>query len=316
MLKAAHKKLYFETLCVLLIPEKEISPPSLQKLLRFCKDSSLRPYIIEALDDSKRVHLLLTKQNLTSKTGYFCSISHLNIRKFGSVEVLMGNNVKRLLSKSDSKFLDRFAQLLERNHTYTRIINSKKSVIFSRNEHDGVDAYQIFTPSQLKSRDPQVCYVRNQIRGEKEEYLPTNISPPNLILNIWEHDKVACRYMIQALSDGIMDDRECKNGIWRPRSPGLKIEGLGWIELPDEDNEPLFNGGLYKRGLARSIPEIEASFVETCEEEPFLLKQTLAILESKEKKAIVPEMRNYPDPICSYLSAKLKRQSRPFYKLF
>ena len=122
------------------------------KISRFCRESGLHAYVIKFMvhpsvflasvraslktgesddqysDDHHRTSIstgkptkpdslqhvvFLTKQKLIPTTGYYCKTNNLSARLFANAQVLLGNSVKRILAKSDSKFVEKFALLLE-----------------------------------------------------------------------------------------------------------------------------------------------------------------------------------------------------------
>lgn len=229
--------IYFETKCVLAMKENAEVSPALLKIHKFCSDSSLKPYVIQMMDENKSSVLLLTKQNLTAKTAYYCSSAHLSSRRFASFEALMGNNVKRLLSKSDSKFFSRFSTLLQPGLVYTKQIDNNYAVKFSKSGSNGVKMSRFETDQRWKFESAAQCYVAESETCDLVTLASCKISPPNLMMNLWEAPEVARKYILEDIANGVIEDRECKEGysVCAPSKNTIHLAGIGHIELEAEE---------------------------------------------------------------------------------
>ena len=310
----ANETIYFETKCVIAMRVGASVPPALLKLLRFSKESSLKPYIIQMMDEEKTCLLLLTKQNLSAKTAYYCSSAHLNSRWFGSVETLMGNNVKRLLSKSDSKFFSRFSNLLKPNNFYTKQIDNNFAVKFSKSGSNGVKMARVATDSRWKFESASQCY---QIEAETPGLVTLaacKISPPNLMMNLWDAPEVARKYILEDIANGVTEDRDCKEGylVSAASKQTIHLAGIGHIELEAEE----------RSSCARTAEvdtddscKCEDSLVEDCSLDlnHTTIKQTLEIITSSGPKLPTPQ----PDWLDRFTRLKETRLRDPgCYRLF
>lgn len=295
--------LYFETKCVLAVKDFTQATAAVLKIQKFCNDSNLKPYVIQMMDEQKTCALLLTKQNLTSKTAYYCSSSHLNSRRFGSFEVLMGNNVKRLLSKSDSKFFSRFSNLLQPEVFYTKQIDNNYAVKFSRSGSNGVKMSKIETNSRWRFESASQCYVIESEKPDLVRLASCKISPPNLMMNLWDAPEVARRYILEDIANGAIEDRDCKEGFFTtaPSKNTINVAGLGFIELDSEERTSCLNtleeetDDSYKQ--EDSLADCSLDYDQTT------IKQTIELLNSTEPKTHISE----PNCFDAYYVQKQKR---------
>lgn len=304
--------IYFETKCVLAVKDTAAAPPALLKVQKFCSESSLKPYVIQMMDEHNTCALLLTKQNLTAKTAYYCSSAHLSARRFASLEALMGNNVKRLLSKSDSKFFSRFSSLLQPGLNYTKQINANSAVIFSKSGANGVKMSRLETDQRWKFESNAQCYVVKSEAGDLVTLDSCKISPPNLMMNLWDAPEVARRYILADIASGATEDRDCKEGslVSAPSKNSIFLPGAGHIELEAEEPST----------CAKSADDDtdDSCYVDAPAEDCTLdyalasIKQTMDIINSTGPKLQTAS----PSWLAVYLEHKERRGPAGSYRLF
>ena len=157
----ANAQVYFEARCV--VDPSSLSSlvgPAISKLTKFCRDSSLGVYLVEFMDGASPA-LFLTKQRLIPSTGYCCESVHLGVRKFSTVEVLVANTVKRVMPKSDSKFIDKFCQLLDPEVTYCRQVSPSHVLYFKKHQEGSLDFWHERLDKDTKSAIKPAIKPRN-----------------------------------------------------------------------------------------------------------------------------------------------------------
>lgn len=244
--------------------------------------------------------LFLTKQRLIPSTGYCCSAIHLGTRKFASVEVLVANTVKRVMPKSDSKFIDKFSQLLDPQATYCRQVSDSHVLYFKKHQtgslefwHEMIDlcskpAIRSDIKSKSLFRDHNDSFKQNsssvlELLSSGETFfttkLPLNantmvlcqINPPNILCSLWNQSSLIVKYFQTKALEGNKEEGDCKKAnvtIGKPPSnfESYSIPWFGTIVIP-QDEEEVKNEKLFSE---KEICEKDktSSMNHTCESTP------------------------------------------------
>lgn len=269
------------------------------KISRFCRESGLHAYIVKFMvypsaflasvsvslkgsdfDDnfSDEYHrsntsavkpikpdchqhvVFLTKQKLIPTTGYYCKTNNLSARLFGSAQVLLGNSVKRILAKSDSKFVEKFALLLEIGVVYvckrryqdmphaadeprkTQKINQGDIYYKFTSPAAGKLTLSIYTQASLPASLHFMLSIPNQqIPSFKcnptstPKLAETALSLPNLLICLPADPPTVQAYVLAKITEGNQEEGVCPLGTISSQSvvhlPSLSAEvpGLGIV---------------------------------------------------------------------------------------
>lgn len=186
------EEIYFETVCLVNQSIAEPAIPGLQKLRKFCREGGLSIFVIKSLTSTNHYSLFLTKQNLACSMGYHGKASAVALKTFSKVTALTGNNVKRILSKSDSKFIERFSQLLTPQKVYLQPLNKE-------------DTIEIVRPSN-DSPGIKVRLIRDSLGSESVSNLP--FICPNILTSIFSSKSCFLRHFILAFISEFRPDQE------------------------------------------------------------------------------------------------------------
>jgi hypothetical protein len=255
---------------------------ALGKISRFCKESGLQAYVIkfmvsppnafinlyssihgfdfqekpQSLGEQREIlvkdskpskspyMIFLTKQKLIPTTGYYCKVNNLSARLFGSTQVLLGNSVKRILAKSDSKFVEKFALLLEIGAVYICKRNTKDLVSAQEDctsthgqrklcKQKHYDIYYKFTspstgtlelsmhsdsslPSEVRCKLPlpQTAGAASFKLGSNtsQVWTETALSLPNLLISLPTDPATVQTYVLQKIAEGNQEEGICPVG--------------------------------------------------------------------------------------------------------
>lgn len=291
-------QVYFEAKCV-------IDPASLAalggsavaKLTKFCRDSSLSVYLIVFMENGQKTEhsLFLTKQRLIPSTGYCCGSGHLGVRRFASVEVLVANTVKRVMPKSDSKFIEKFSLLLEPNTLYCRQVSASHVLFFETHREGTVEFWHERVEAAAKassriiaikprglfkdesedrmadSRESKVKKLLSSGETFKTPRLPLNpaemevcqINPPNILCSLWNQPPLIVKYFQKKALEGNKEEGECivatvTNKKAPANSETVTIQGFGTIVIPPDSEE----------SVTEKEKEKNSSMTQTCESTP------------------------------------------------
>jgi hypothetical protein len=311
----AGNTIYFETICVIAFKPNRAVQPAALKLQAYCRETNTKPYVIQMMDDKRTCALLLTKQNLTAKTAYHCCPENLKTRRFAALETLTGNNVKRLLSKSDSKFFCRFSNLLLPGLFYTKQIDNNSAVKFSKSGSEGVQMGKVKTDKRWKFESPSECYVIESETPDLVTLASCKVSPPNLMMNLWDAPEVARQYILEDIASGVVEDRNCKEGfiVEAPSKKTISLPGLGHIEVEAEELSDCA-----KMAEAETDDSIKTKTEDSQSDcsvdyQMTTIKQTIDIINSTGPKTYTPE----PKWLADFARLKQSRQkSQACYRLF
>lgn len=295
-------RIYFEAMCVVELGSlASLGSHSAVKLSKFCKESSLSMYVVRFMDGGHSDVLFLTKQRLIPSTGYYCSNSNLGIRTFAGVEVLVANTVKRIMPKSDSKFIDKFVQLLTPGGIYLRKLSHSAILMFSRQSNDTLKFWHEFTeesPKMPKNRGcskmskngnlPDNRSMVSQIlltqMNLEETYLAAQgvlgkaplticqINPPNILCGLWREPKLIREYFQRKALEGNREEGECpKAEFLAQKTSGPKesfrISGIGTIFLIQQFQEETTKRSPSKANTCETTAEQRRGFAKSLEVE-------------------------------------------------
>lgn len=266
------------------------------KISRFCRESGLHAYIVKFMvhpsaflasvsaslkhcesDDqfssehykpektssknNRYQHMIfLTKQKLIPSTGYYCKISNLSARLFGNAQVLLGNSVKRILAKSDSKFVEKFALLLEIGVVYVckrryqdipqpaddfkKVQRMNESDIYYKftSPAAGKLSLSIYSQSTLpQSLNFMLSLPNQQIPSFKcnptsaFKLAETALSLPNLLICLPTDPPTVQAYVLAKITEGNQEEGVCTLGTIAPQreaisnSISVDVSGLGAV---------------------------------------------------------------------------------------
>lgn len=286
---------------------------ALGKISRFCKESGLQAYVIEFmceppasfaysqpnpreievspnhmnLKDTKssdkrpnklQSSIFLTKQKLIPTTGYYCKVANLSARLFGTAQVLLGNSVKRILAKSDSKFVEKFALLLEIGAVY--VCKRRSQDIFNASfDHSknskrcSSDIYYKFTshsagsltlsthsditlPSEVRAAlnlPTTVTTAFKHMPMNTPQLVETALSLPNLLISLPSDPMPVQTYILAKIIEGNQEEGVCPIGTLTPNTSSAEttafkttstttVRGLGMVRYsssqPQEAENP------------------------------------------------------------------------------
>lgn len=295
-----NQRIYFEAICVIELESiGSIGNITSSKLFKFCKESSLSMYYIKFMDGSFKNVLFLTKQRLIPFTGYYCSSSNLGVRAFAGVEVMVANTVKRIMPKSDSKFIEKFAQLLETETIYCRKVSPKHLLIFSRQSEYSLKFWysEVKEHSRIKLTEPKSHFTDFSQPTSTGDYVIDNanllhfeqtyalisdqqghptligcqINPPNILCTMWRDPSIIIKYFQRKALEGNKEEGECKVGYMLSSQESSKLEGyhihgLGLLVLP-EDRDEKNKRSPSKANTCESTPEQNRGFAQFLKEE-------------------------------------------------
>lgn len=265
-----NSQVFFEALCCL-DPSSlaSIGGPAVSKLTKFCRDSSLGIYLVSFMDRNE-VALFLTKQRLIPKTGYCCNSDHLGLRKFASVEILVTNTVKRLMPKSDSKFIEKFSLLLDSEAVYCRQVSLSHVLFFRKHQEGSVEFWYEkleIDPKPANSKNlknsglfhgfdqkrentakiasllsSRTTFVTKGLPLDASAMTPCQINPPNILCSLWNQPPLVVKYFQGKALEGNKEEGECRRAIVTLDSPlyhceSYFIQGFGTIIIPPEIEE-------------------------------------------------------------------------------
>lgn len=300
-------RIYFEALCVAeLASLASLGGMPAAKLNRFCKESSLSMYVIRFMDGAYQDVLFLTKQRLIPSTGYYCASSNLGVRSFAGVEVLVANTVKRIMPKSDSKFIEKFVQILEPNGIYLRRLSSSAILMFSRQSNDTLKFWHEYTeesPKLTKNRasliqskngslsddravrnrillnqmSPDFTYLAAQGVVGKAPLTVCHVNPPNILCGLWREPALIREYFQRKALEGNKEEGECRRAEFMTVKPSayahekFKISGLGTIVFSQELHQELNKRSPSKANTCETTPEQPRGYAKCLknEEEEF-----------------------------------------------
>ena len=285
-------QVHFEAVCLVdLASLGQLAGPAIAKLTKFCKDSSLGMYLVAFMDGGRPHALFLTKQRLIPSTGYFCSAGNLGVRRFASVEVLVANTVKRIMPKSDSKFIDKFTQLLDSDATYCRQVGPSHVLLFKKHqegclqfwheklEKDPKPAIKVHIKprslfrvanEKIEEKPPKInevlasgeTFMTTSMPLNPKALVPCQINPPNILCSMWEQPSLIIKYFQRKALEGNREEGDCKKAFVtlknvQSNQETYKIPGFGTIVVPPDVEE-------------NSIQEKEkgTSLTQTCESTP------------------------------------------------
>ena len=229
----AASRIYFEALCILDVETvSAASTVAVVKIARFCKDTGLTPYIVRFIKGNHEECVFLTKQKMVAATGYYCVTSNVSLRRFGPAEVLVGNCVKRIMAKSDSKFIEKFAQMLEPASTYLRLVSNTALMVFTR-----VGSSSTLTIHRIESTKEEVNSGQ-LVQGSTYKWssqppmaqlalCSAAVSPPNILCTLWDSEDVIINYVIAKSAEGDTEEGECPIGSIS--HTGFFLKGIGSI---------------------------------------------------------------------------------------
>lgn len=262
----AEKESPFEALCVVNLESLALlGGAAVAKLSKFCRDSALSVYVVSFMRSGER-SLFLTKQRLIPSTAYSCAPSHLGERKFAGVDVLVANTVKRLMPKSDSKFIDKFAQLLEPGFVYVRQVSSSHVLYFRLPQAGSLEFWHDKVPQEHKtslkasikprglfteytkttqSQEPSVAdllstgetFFTSSLPLKASEMTQCQINPPNILCSLWNQPPLVVQYFQDKALEGNKEEGECQKAeviFGKPPADcdSFSIQGFGTILIP------------------------------------------------------------------------------------
>ena len=291
-------KIYFEALCIVDLNEVTSIPAA--KLSKFSKESGMIVYFISFFEGKHLDTLFLTKQKLVPNTGYYCKTNQLTSRSFASVEVLLGNNVKRVLAKSDSKFIEKFSNLLTVGQAYVRFIseNDFRGALMFSSPKQGTLQFDFIGSDLVTSPEEEANSF--EFHGPpliNTSLVPTLFTPPNIICTLYQEPNTIIEYVKRKSREKLGEEIECRRV--RLSSESIKgsrqIKFLGSLVLEenesetkeeaiiDEDKEnrdPKMRGNLVQEILNTFLDPLDAEE----DQEPDMVARTMELLNSKEKE--------------------------------
>lgn len=139
--------LYFKPVSALTC--RDLNNDKLARLITKSTKTAERVFLVQTFEESPRFILFSTKQRLISNTAYFCSADCYETRKYSGVQVHHGNNVKRVISKSDIKFIAKFHLLLDPQWVYFKAVNRSSILLFRLNEIGGISMHKYQVNSEV-----------------------------------------------------------------------------------------------------------------------------------------------------------------------
>ena len=293
-------QVYFEAKCV--IDQTSLAAlggPAVAKLTKFCRDSSLSVYLIVFMEGGQKTEhsLFLTKQRLIPSTGYCCGSGHLGVRKFANVEVLVANTVKRVMPKSDSKFIEKFSLLLEFKALYCRQVSHSHVLFFESHREGNIEFWHERVEAAVKagsrataikprglfkddsndkaaeSRESKVKKLLYSGDTFKTSKLPLNsaemevcqINPPNILCSLWNQPPLIVKYFQRKALEGNKEEGECKVATVTLKkvpatSESITIQSFGTIVIPPDVDESLT--------VTEKEKDKNSSMTQTCESTP------------------------------------------------
>lgn len=278
------------------------------KISRFCRESGLHAYVVKFMvhpsaflasvratlkagesddqfsDDYHRTSIaagkptkqdclqhvvFLTKQKLIPTTGYYCKTNNLSSRLFGNAQVLLGNSVKRILAKSDSKFVEKFALLLEIGVVYVckrryqdmphatdeprKTQKSNQGDIYYKftSPAAGKLSLSIYTQATLPASLSFMLSMPNQQTPSFKcnpasipKLAETALSLPNLLICLPTDPPTVQAYVLAKITEGNQEEGVCPLGtissqsVVQPPPLSAEVSGLGPVHytpfLPEE----------------------------------------------------------------------------------